>query len=283
MQPRNFRELLGAQWDEGKMLCVGLDPDVEKIPAAARKNSIRETLVSFSAGIVDATHDLVCAFKPNAAFFEAYGVDGWAALKEVIAYMHEHAPGVPVILDAKRGDIKSTNEMYAKSVFDDLQADAVTVQPYMGGEPLAPFFARKDKGIIVLCHTSNPGALELQELEVGSELLYKIVARRAAREWNGAGNCAVMVGATYPEQLGEVRAIVGDMPILIAGVGAQNGDLEKTIRLGKDSNDAGLIVNAARSIIFASSGADYAEAARKKAQEYDGAIRSALIESPATV
>jgi orotidine-5'-phosphate decarboxylase len=284
MASRNFREMLERRWKLGNFLCVGLDSELSRIPESARKGTVRDTILSFNKAIVDATADLVCAFKPNPAFYEAHGEEGWSALRETILHIQEVAPGVPVILDAKRGDIGNTNIAYAQSAFDDLRADAITVQPYLGSEPLAPFFERTEKGIIVLCHTSNPGAGEIQNLVVDgpstrlgtSEPLYKVVARLAVSKWNGNGNCCVMVGATYPEELSEIREIVGDMPILTAGIGAQNGDLEKTMRAGVDKNKKVLIVNASRSVIFASSGNDYAEAARKKALEIDGEIRKAL-------
>ncbi|MBI2025274.1 orotidine-5'-phosphate decarboxylase [Candidatus Kaiserbacteria bacterium] len=274
---RDFRELLETKWDEGKFLCVGLDSDLEKIPEAARQEDTRTTIVAFNRAIIDATKDLVCAYKPNPAFYEARGAEGFAALRETIAYVLDVAPDVPVILDAKRADIISTNEQYAISAFETLRADAITVNPYLGGEPLKPFFDREDKGVIVLCHTSNPGAKELQNLSVdGGEKLYKHVARSAREKWNGKGNCCVMIGATYPEELGEVRKIVGDMPILIAGIGAQDGNLEKTLHAGRDTRARGLIVNASRSIIFASRGADFATAARKKAEDLHRAIKHAL-------
>ena len=283
---RNFRELLEGQWSEGKFLCVGLDADITKIPSAAEKEDTRAIIVAFNRRLVDATKDLVCSYKPNPAFYEAHGDEGWAALRETIMYIHEAAPEVAVILDAKRGDIGNTNEQYALSAFEHLQADAITVQPYLGREPLEPFYSRKDKGVIVLCHTSNPGAGEIQGLEVSqsdevsphriAEPLYKLVARLAATSWNGNGNSCVMVGATYPKELGEVRAIVGDMPILIAGIGAQEGSLQKTIQNGLDSRKRGLIVNAARSIIYASREADFAEVARKKTEELHHAIASVL-------
>ncbi|OGG56955.1 orotidine 5'-phosphate decarboxylase, partial [Candidatus Kaiserbacteria bacterium RIFCSPHIGHO2_01_FULL_55_37] len=206
---------------------------------------------------------------------EAHGDEGWQALRETIQYIHEVAPDVAVILDAKRADIGNTNEAYAKSAFEHLHADAITVNPYLGSEPLAPFFDRKDKGVIVLCHTSNPGAGEIQNLMVEGEPLYKVIARLATTKWNGNGNCCLMVGATYPDKLAEVRKIAADMPILIAGVGAQNGDLEKTVRAGL-AGRKGLMVNASRSIIFTSSGADFAERAREKATELDSAIRATL-------
>lgn len=276
MTPRNFRELLESRWKLGNFLCVGLDSELEKIPESARGATVRETIVNFNKAIVDATKDVVCAFKPNPAFYEAHGEEGWRALKETISYINEAAPEVPVILDAKRGDIGNTNSAYARSAFDDLKADAITVQPYLGGEPLAPFFERKDKGIIVLCHTSNSGAGEIQKLVVHGEPLYKVVARLATNKWNANGNCCLMVGATYPEELSEIREIIGDMPILTAGIGAQNGDLAKTMRAGLDKNKKGLIVNSSRSVIFASSGTDFAQVARNKAEKLHGEMTKAL-------
>ncbi|OGG66401.1 orotidine 5'-phosphate decarboxylase [Candidatus Kaiserbacteria bacterium RIFCSPHIGHO2_02_FULL_55_20] len=275
MALRNFRQLLEAQWEKGKFLCVGLDSDLDKIPESAHIDGTRESIVYFNRAIVDATKDLVCSYKPNPAFYEAHGDEGWQALRETIQYIHEVAPDVAVILDAKRADIGNTNEAYAKSAFEHLHADAITVNPYLGSEPLAPFFDRKDKGVIVLCHTSNPGAGEIQNLMVEGEPLYKVIARLATTKWNGNGNCCLMVGATYPDKLAEVRKIAADMPILIAGVGAQNGDLEKTVRAGL-AGRKGLMVNASRSIIFTSSGADFAERAREKATELDSAIRATL-------
>lgn len=284
MSERNFRQLLEGRWDLGNFLCVGLDSELSKIPESARKGTVRDTILSFNKAIVDATHDLVCAFKPNPAFYEPHGEDGWIALKDTISYIQEVASGVPIILDAKRGDIKNTNRHYAESAFGHLRADAITVQPYLGGEPLEPFFERKEKGIIVLCHTSNSGAGEIQNIKVDgpstklgtSEPLFKVVARLATEKWNTNGNCCVMVGATYTEELSAVRAIVGDMPILTAGIGAQHGDLGMAIKASKDSRGRGFIINSSRSVIFASSGADFASAARNKAQELDGTIRKAL-------
>lgn len=278
MTDRNFHELLEARWEEGKFLCVGLDSDFEKIPEAVRKEGIRETLVAFNRAIIDATKEYACAYKPNPAFYEVHGDSGWQALRETIQYIHDEAPEVPIILDAKRGDIGNTNDAYARASFDHLRADAITVHPYFGSESLTPFFERKEKGVIVLCRSSNAGAGEIQDLKVNGEPVYKIVARLASSKWNHNGNCCVMVGATYADELGEVREIVGDMPILIPGIGAQNGDLEKTVRAGKDSRKRGMIISASRAIIFTSSGPDFAEVAGQKAKELHGAIQKAAVE-----
>ena len=273
---RNFQELLGKQWEAGKFLCVGLDSELEKIPESAHKGSNRETIVAFNRAIIDTTKDIVCAYKPNIAFYEAHGDEGLSALRETAQYILDQAPEVPIILDAKRGDIGNTNNGYIDSIFGYLQTDAVTVHPYLGSEALKPFLDRKDKGIFVLCRTSNQGASELQDLEVDGEPLYKKVAHLVAEKWNTNGNCGVVVGATYPKELEEVRAIIGNMPILIPGVGAQGGDVEKAVAAGKDKNGKGIIVTASRSIIFASDKEDFADAARVKAQEIHSQIISML-------
>ncbi len=277
LMSRSFRALLEDRWAEGKFLCVGLDSDLEKIPQSIQKENTRATIVAFNRAIIDATKDIACAYKPNPAFYETHGDEGWAALRETIVYIREIAPDVPVILDAKRGDIANTNELYAESAFEHMQADAITVHPYLGSESLQPFFDHKDKGIIVLSHTSNPGAREVQELVVDGVPLYLRIARLSKEEWNKNGNCCVMVGATYPEQLAEVRRVVGDMPILVAGVGAQNGEVEKMAKAGRDERGKGLVVNASRSIIFASSGTDFAEVARTKASELHSQLKKAMI------
>lgn len=273
MNDRNFRELLETQWSRGNFVCVGLDSEFGKIPESAHRSgnecevSVPNTIVAFNRAIVEATKDLVCAYKPNAAFYEAHGAEGIAALHRTIADIHAIAPDVPVILDAKRADIGNTNAGYVDAAFGFLRADAITVHPYLGAEALQPFLARAEKGIIVLCRTSNPGAGEFQDLSVnGDEPLYRFVARRVV-EWNKNGNCALVVGATYPDELREVRGLVGDMPILIPGIGAQGGDVEKTVSAGKDSRGKGTIVNSSRGIIFASKGADFAEAARRETEK----------------
>ncbi|MBI5456173.1 orotidine-5'-phosphate decarboxylase [Candidatus Kaiserbacteria bacterium] len=267
--------LLDSRWEQGLFLCVGLDPGYEKIPQSVRSSSVEETFLTFNKAIIDATKDIVCAFKPNPAFYEAQGIEGWKALQSTVDYIHAVAPDVPVILDAKRGDIGNTNVDYAKMAFDNFGADAITVQPYAGGEALEPFLDRSDKGVFVLVRTSNGGAREFQDLEIGGKKLYEIVSG-ATVGWNKNGNVGVVVGTTYPKEIGEVRAIVGDMPILMPGVGAQGGDLEESVRLGKNSKGKGFIINVSRAVIFASQKDDFAEAARAKSQELHSAIQKAL-------
>ena len=273
MAERNFHELMAAQWAQKKFLCVGLDSDFEKIPESARIDGVRGTLVAFNRAIIDATKDLVCAYKPNSAFYEAHGDEGFTALRETISYIHDQARDIPVILDAKRADIGNTNAGYVESIFDHLRCDAVTVHPYLGAEAVRPFLDRKEKGVFVLCKTSNHGSAEFQDMDVGGEPLYKIVARHVTESWNTNGNCGVVAGATYPAELAAVRAIVGDMPMLVPGVGAQGGDLEASVKAAKNSRGGGFIIAASRAVIFASERKDYAGAARAKAQELDGEIQ----------
>ncbi|MEY4747581.1 MAG: orotidine-5-phosphate decarboxylase [Candidatus Parcubacteria bacterium] len=273
---RNFFELARGKWAQHKFLCVGLDSDLEKIPEHLRSSGTREGIVAFNRGIVDATKDIVCAYKPNPAFYEAHGDEGWDALRETIQYINDAAPEIPVILDGKRADIGNTNDAYAASAFDHLHADALTTQPYPGYEALSAFFEREDKGIFVWCRSSNGGSGELQDLTVNGEPLYIVVARMLSRKWNGRGNCGCIAGATYPEELARVREAVGDMPILVPGIGAQGGDVEKTARAAADMKGAGMIISSSRAVIFASGGKDFAAAARAKAQELHGAIMKAL-------
>ena len=266
------------------LLCVGLDSDINKVPRHVLKLEHPQT--TFNKAIIDATADLVCSFKPNTAFYESRGKPGFEALKLTCDYIKEAYPEIPIILDAKRADIGSTNEGYVKFAFDWLGADAITLHPYLGKEALKPFLDRKDKGCIILCRTSNPGAGELQDLLVGKSQssdvssgalakeeasakegrpLYQVVAENIAKNWNDNGNCALVVGATYPTELEIVRRIVGDMPLLIPGIGTQGGDVEKTVKAGIDSAGKNAIINASRSIIFASAGADFAQKAREEA------------------
>ncbi|MDB5237869.1 MAG: Orotidine 5-phosphate decarboxylase [Candidatus Kaiserbacteria bacterium] len=273
---RNFRALLEAQWDKQKFLCIGLDPSLEKIPRSIQRPSTRETITAFNRALIDATKDVAGAYKVNAAFYEAHGDEGWAALRETVEYVHEQALDLPVILDAKRADIGSSNEGYVMGSFKHMRSDAITVQPYLGSEALEPFLSQANKGIIVLCRTSNEGSGELQDLIVDGEPLFIRVARLVSDKWNTNKNCALVVGATYPDELRRVRAVVGDMPILIPGVGAQGGDLEKTVLAGKDARGRGFIISSSRAIIYASSGPDFAEAARAEALRTDSAIRAVL-------
>lgn len=245
------------------LLCVGLDSDIGNIPEQIQNGEHPQS--TFNKVIIDATHDLVCAYKPNTAFYELRGKAGIEALKMTCDYLKETYPEIPVIIDAKRADIGNTNEGYVKFVFDYLGADAVTLHPYLGKEALKPFLDRKDKGCIILCRTSNAGAGEFQDLLVDGKPLYQIVAKNISKDWNYNGNCAVVVGATYPTELTIVRHIVGDMPILIPGVGAQGGDVEKTVKAGVDSKGKNAIINSSRGIIFASTGADFAQKAREEA------------------
>ncbi len=279
---RNFHELLQNKWNEGKMICVGLDTDISKIPDFKRVgNSIRKTLFRFNKSIIDATKDLVAAYKPNTAFYEQYGEDGWAALRKTISYIHEVAPSVVVICDAKRGDIGNTNDGYAKAVFLQLKADAITISPYMGKEANEPFLQRVDKGIIILCRTSNPGAGEFQDLPIAIgkshvKSLYEIVAENVSQEWNYNNNCLLVVGATFPGELGIVREIVGDMGILVPGVGKQGGDLKAVLQNGLNSKGQGLIINSSREVLYASKEADFAEAARAVVIRMNNEIASAV-------
>ncbi len=270
-----FLSLLEQRWQANTCVCVGLDPEYTKLPAIVRDGrSVEDALFLFNHAIIDATHDLVCAYKPNSAFYEALGEGGGRALLKTVQYIKQTYPTIPVILDAKRGDIGNTNQGYVVSAFDTIGADAITVHPYLGKEALAPFLARKEKGIIVLVKTSNAGSGELQNLLVGEarEPLYHVIARTIASSWNTNGNCAIVVGATYPSELKQVRALVGDMPLLIPGIGAQGGDLAATVAVGKDSRGWGMIVNASRSIISASQDEDFARSARNATQELRNAI-----------
>lgn len=265
MKERHFGELLKTQWSKGLVISVGLDSDYAQLPNAALiDNNIEASIFSFNAHIIDATSDLACAYKPNLAFYEAYGDSGLRALRNTIAHIQSIAPDIPVILDAKRADISTTNKGYIKGAFEYFRADAITVNPYLGQEALQPFLDEKNKGIIVLCRTSNPGSGEFQNLPVNGKPLYQIVAQHVAEKWNTHKNCGLVAGATYPEELKIIRDIIGDdLPILIPGIGAQGGDLEKTILASRNQFGTGIIINAARSLIFASNGSDFADAARE--------------------
>ncbi len=275
-QNLSFNEMLKLKWNEGKFVCVGLDGDYELLPLSVKNDSVEHSLFEFNKAIIDATADLVCAYKPQVAHYEEAGLGGWSALAQTLNYIKENYPDIPVILDAKRGDISSTNKYYAKEIFDNLGFDAVTVNPYLGEEALGPFLERKEKGVIVLVRTSNPGAQEFQDLKVDGKPLYQVVAERVATKWNKNGNCAVVVGATYPEELKKVREIIGDIPILVPGIGAQGGDLEAALKVGLDSNKQGLMINSSRGIIYASKESDFAEASRRETEKLDKQIRELI-------
>ena len=231
-----FTQMLAAAWRRNdSLLCVGLDPDPAKFPAHLKRGGARDdnAILEFCTAIVDATADLVCAFKPQIAYFAACRAED--QLEALIAHIHEKHPGIPVILDAKRGDIGSTAEQYASEAFERFQADAVTVNPYMGRDSLEPWLAYQEKGVILLCRTSNPGGSDLQFLDVGGLRLYEHVARLVAEEWNASGNCGLVVGATFPAEIARVRALIGDMPLLVPGIGAQGGDIAATLAANSNS------------------------------------------------
>ena len=264
-----FIASLNAAWSKNdSLLCVGLDPDPTRFPAELEGRA--DAIFAFCSRIVDATADLVCCFKPQIAYFAAQRAED--QLEALIAHIHARHPGIPVILDAKRGDIGSTAEQYAVEAFERYRADALTVNPYMGRDSLAPYLTYKDKGLILLCRTSNPGGSDLQFLDVGDtpgEKLYERVARLAATEWNGNGQCALVVGATFPAEIARVRAIVGDMPLLVPGIGTQGGDVQATVEAGRTANARGLMINSSRAILYATAqgNEDYAAAARRVARE----------------
>jgi orotidine-5'-phosphate decarboxylase len=266
-----FTQQLGRIWEKhDSLVCVGLDPEIERFPAHIRAEA--SPIFQFNRAIIDATADLVCAYKPQFAHYAAYEAED--QLERTIEYIHRAHPGVPVILDAKRGDIGNTAERYASEAFERYGADAVTVNPYLGGDSLEPFLRHAERGVLVLCRTSNPGAGDLQDLLVGGRPLYQEVAELAARRWNSRGNCLLVVGATYPRELAAVRALVGDMPLLVPGVGAQGGDVEQVVANGCTRSGSGLIISSSRAILYASAGEDFAAAARSATARLRGEINA---------
>lgn len=264
-----FMQSLQTAWQRNaSLVCVGLDPEPARFPAHLRGRT--DAVFEFCRAIVDATADLVCAFKPQIAHFSVLRSED--ALERLIAHIHAHHPGVPVILDAKRGDIGSTAQHYASEAFDRYRADAVTLNPYLGRDSVEPFLEHADKGVILLCRTSNPGGADFQALDCGGAPLYLRVAETIARDWNGNRNCALVTGATWPAELGRVRAVVGAMPLLVPGIGAQGGDLKAVLEHGLDAADSGLLISSSRAILYAGNGEDFATAARAAALQLRDAI-----------
>ena len=244
------------------MLCVGLDPDVARLPQGLRGDG--QKIYDFCAAIVDATADLACAFKPQIAYFAAQGAED--QLERLMQHLRCNAPHVPVILDAKRGDIGATAEQYAREAFERYRADALTLSPFMGFDSIEPYLRWHDKGLILLCRTSNPGGSDLQaQALAGGGMLYEHIARLAAGPWNAGGQLGLVVGATYPEEIARVRALAPALPLLIPGIGAQGGDAEATVRAGWRA-DGPIIVSSSRAILYASAGDDFAAAARRVAR-----------------
>ncbi|MDY0329358.1 MAG: orotidine-5'-phosphate decarboxylase [Thiomonas sp.] len=266
------------QWQEAaernnSALCVGLDPEPSRFPAPWTHDPLR--LYDFCAAIVDATADLVCAYKPQIAYFAALGAEG--QLERLVAHIRKTAPGVPVILDAKRGDIGATAQQYAREAFERFDADALTVSPYMGLDSIEPYLAYPERGLFVLCRTSNPGGADLQTLPIahtaatshlGDELLFERVARLAALDWNRHGQNGLVAGATNPADIERIRAVAPQAPLLIPGIGAQGGDLAATVRAARGH----FLINASRSVLYASSGRDFVDAARREARRLRDAI-----------
>jgi orotidine-5'-phosphate decarboxylase len=265
----DFKTTLQAAWARNdSLLCVGLDPDPAKFPAALNGRS--GAILEFCKSIADATADLACAFKPQIAYFASNRAED--QLEALIRHIHEKHPGIPVILDAKRGDIGATAEQYAREAFERYDADALTVNPYMGFDSIEPYLAWKERGVVILCRTSNAGGSDLQFLETGGRKLYQHVAELVATKWNAGGQCALVVGATFPAELAEVRRLVGRMPLLVPGIGAQGGDIEATVSAGRTASGTGLMINSSRAILYAGKDEDYAAAARKVALETRDAI-----------
>jgi orotidine-5'-phosphate decarboxylase len=254
--------LYAAAARNNSLVCVGLDPEIAKIPAQLR--DLPQPIFEFNRRIVDATAEYACCFKPQFAHYAALGAED--QLLATIRYIHEKHPGVPVILDSKRGDIGSTAAKYAQESFERYGADAVTVNPYLGSDSIQPYLEWNGRGVIILCRTSNPGARDFQDLEAGGKRLYRHVAERVARDWNAGGQCMLVIGATYPQELAEIRGIVGDLPFLVPGVGAQGGDVAAAVRAGKTADGLGMVINSSRGIIYAGSGTGFDEAARTAAR-----------------
>lgn len=277
-------QLAAAEQRNASMLCVGLDPEPARFPDALRNNAQR--IFDFCAAIVDATADLVCAFKPQIAYFAAHRAE--AQLERLIAHMRQSAPGVPVILDAKRGDIGSTAEQYAIEAFERYGADAVTLSPFMGFDSVEPYLRRHDKGVFLLCRTSNPGGDDFQSRRLADlpnhPRLFEHIAQLAQGPWNLNGQLGLVVGATYPAEIERVRSLAPHVPLLIPGVGAQGGNALATVRAGwRGGPDAQgvmrstgpIVVNSSRAVLYASAGPDFADSARRVAEQTRDLLQAA--------
>ncbi len=271
----NFHQKLQRIWQQNNSLvCVGLDPDLEKLPRHLGTDN--KAILAFNKALIDATADLVCAYKPQIAYYSAVGAE--AELEQSISHIKNHYSHIPVILDAKRGDIGATAKQYAKEAFERYQADALTVNPYMGFDTLEPYFEYNNKGVIVLCHTSNPGAKQLQELRLSQSglRLFEYVASEARKLFDQGAQISLVLGATLAEELKTVRAIVGDMPLLVPGLGAQGGDLQATIKNGLGKTNPALILNNSRALIYADSSVNFAQCCRQACTDMRDKIRESM-------
>ena len=258
-------KLANAIRQHDSLLCVGLDPDIARFPGVLQGRS--DAVFEFCRAIIDATASYACAFKPQIAYFAALAAED--QLQAICDYLNQNYPDIPIVLDAKRGDIGATAEQYAREAFERYKADAVTVNPYMGFDSIEPYLQWNEKGVIVLCRTSNPGGSDLQSLLVDGQPLYQHVARLVAQQWNRNGQCALVVGATFPQEIAEVRKIVGEMPLLVPGIGAQGGDIEATVLAGQTHDGTGMMINSSRAILYAKQvdGEGFADAAARVARE----------------
>jgi len=274
-----FIDKLSAAWTaNNSLLCVGLDPDIAKFPDQLRQQP--DAIFAFCKAIIDATADVACAFKPQIAYFAALRAED--QLEAICDYLRKTYPAIPIVLDAKRGDIGATAEQYAREAYERYGADAVTVNPYMGFDSVSPYLEWKDRGVIILCRTSNPGGSDLQFLNADGKPVYQHVAQLVAEKWNTNGQCGLVVGATFPNELAQVRGIVGDMPLLVPGIGAQGGDIEATVKAGRATGGTGMMINSSRAILYAKAnagaGEDFAQAARRVALETRDAINAFRVE-----
>lgn len=259
----NFKDKLDKIIKKNNSLvCVGLDTEIEKLPNHLKKAN--DAIFKFNKAIIDATHDKVCVYKPNIAFYEAYGIDGLTQLKKTITYIQYKYPEVPILLDAKRGDIGNTAKMYAKAIFDYWKADATTIYPHLGMDTISPYLEYKNKLVILLIKTSNPDSGMFQDMKVGADPFYLAMAKKIKKLVLAYNNVGIFVGATYPEEMRQIRKLFPDKIFLTAGIGAQKAEAKNTIQAGLDKNKSGIMFNASRSILYASNGEDFGERAREE-------------------